>query len=630
MSTDPSAAALGPDNAAADASASPAPAEAPNDLADLAAAIERLEALIANDTAPGPDGSAAVERIADIAFVLHEREVEASLCDALDAAVREISDSGLLKSAGTQRTQEAGELLRDLSRRVSDLMARKQAEEGADVSAAARTPRRAASRFDDEDMATDEEIAAELFATDLPEDDEFARVVAGLAGSLPVRADEEPEPGPPPDAAIAAQLPDEPSDPPPQYSGDTRSAESEGVVTSVAVVEMALVVESGDAVVLGRVSGEFSGESAALPNVAAGEPPAERSSGEVTAAEELREQAPDELLSAALPSPLAVAEAPTAEEISNEIAATETASNETSSNEPAPTEPLPSVELAVDSAAAALNEDSANVSALALPVPDVIAPPDVMAPTNVDENLSPAPPQPSTIATSEPQSPAAAPAAEASAAPLSDRGPVPHDDQSAAELLTTSEPVQKSPVETINPPAVAENADEIFAPVEPTSAEPEPVQPEPVQPKPIESKPVESKPSRTALPDVSIDPDEDPGDLFEPVAVATAKPLTVSGVATSVAAAPAPSNVAAKAEKTPAAASNSEQKPVQSAQPATSAPGIPVSAPSSAKPDAKPQAQPASPRAASAAPQAAPRPGPADPLAPVRALSEEEMIALFS
>ena len=84
------------------------------DLIAIAAAIDRVEALIGAGTAPGPDGSAAAERVADIAFVLHERDVEASLCDALDAAVREICDACALNEAAAQRTHEAAELLHEL------------------------------------------------------------------------------------------------------------------------------------------------------------------------------------------------------------------------------------------------------------------------------------------------------------------------------------------------------------------------------------------------------------------------------------------------------------------------------------------------------------------------------------
>lgn len=61
----------------------------------LMAAIARVEAALGSD-APAkqstrlPDISAAAERLADIAFGLRERGADGTLCDALDAAVREI------------------------------------------------------------------------------------------------------------------------------------------------------------------------------------------------------------------------------------------------------------------------------------------------------------------------------------------------------------------------------------------------------------------------------------------------------------------------------------------------------------------------------------------------------------
>ncbi len=76
-----------------------------NELADrnrraetdaLMAAIVRVEAAVRDDLpakqkALLPDISAAAERLADLAFALRERGAEGTLCDALDAAVREIS-----------------------------------------------------------------------------------------------------------------------------------------------------------------------------------------------------------------------------------------------------------------------------------------------------------------------------------------------------------------------------------------------------------------------------------------------------------------------------------------------------------------------------------------------------------
>jgi len=68
------------------------------DTDSLIAAIARIEAAVRSD-APAkestrrPDVSAAAERLADIAFALRERGAEATLCDALDAALREICDA---------------------------------------------------------------------------------------------------------------------------------------------------------------------------------------------------------------------------------------------------------------------------------------------------------------------------------------------------------------------------------------------------------------------------------------------------------------------------------------------------------------------------------------------------------
>src|SRR5579863_6943299 len=67
----------------------------PADTDSLIAAIARIEAAVRSDaqakeSTRRPDVSAAAERLAGIAFALRERGAEATLCDALDAAVREI------------------------------------------------------------------------------------------------------------------------------------------------------------------------------------------------------------------------------------------------------------------------------------------------------------------------------------------------------------------------------------------------------------------------------------------------------------------------------------------------------------------------------------------------------------
>jgi hypothetical protein len=92
------------------------------DLIDLAAAIGRIEAELAAGTAQALDVLAASERIQDIAFALREREVSAALCDALDAAAREVAEACARNDATTQHASQAALLLRDLGARVNDMI----------------------------------------------------------------------------------------------------------------------------------------------------------------------------------------------------------------------------------------------------------------------------------------------------------------------------------------------------------------------------------------------------------------------------------------------------------------------------------------------------------------------------
>lgn len=192
MSTEPIGAALGRDDAAAAARAPHFTTEPSNALAGIAAAIERVEALL-TACGPGPQSADTVERIADIAFVLHERDVEASLCDALDAAVRELHNANAVKLANVQHVHQAAELLRELSQRVAEVL--HVSPPGADeVGAAAAEPLESASATGElqtsEETSDGDDLNGEipregLFAAALLEDDEFARAVAELAASLP-------------------------------------------------------------------------------------------------------------------------------------------------------------------------------------------------------------------------------------------------------------------------------------------------------------------------------------------------------------------------------------------------------------------------------------------------------------
>ena len=256
MSTDPSAA-IGRIDAAVEESSRP-PGVPPRELADLAAAIARIESLIAEGVAQGPDGTAAVERISDIAFTLQEREVETSLSNTLDAAVREINDVGAFKDASTERKQQAAELLRQLSRRVHDMIAQSQSQANRRSEPAAATNAAQISKRHpvlDEGDGDDDAADADSFKTDVPEDDEFALVVAALTAALP-SLPEFGAPVPIPPAALArdaAPPPDGvlPSELSVETADEGKAAESEPVLPpGESSDEMVVVIESSSALLL--------------------------------------------------------------------------------------------------------------------------------------------------------------------------------------------------------------------------------------------------------------------------------------------------------------------------------------------------------------------------------------------
>lgn len=191
MSTDPIGAAVTLDHPTVIAAPPQIASDQSSELTGIAAAIERVEALLAT-TRPEPEGSDAVERIADIAFVLHERDVERSLCDALDAAVRELSNADAAKQANVQHVRQAAELLRELSVRVSDMIALLQVSRTTGLTngiAHNATPEQGEAAAAEQPVsvdAPDGDIPSEgLFTAETLENDEFARAVADLAASLP-------------------------------------------------------------------------------------------------------------------------------------------------------------------------------------------------------------------------------------------------------------------------------------------------------------------------------------------------------------------------------------------------------------------------------------------------------------
>jgi hypothetical protein len=86
-------------------------------LADFAAAVAQIETVLQPSGTSAQELHFAVERIQDIARALRQRDVEAPLCDALEAAVREVGDALV-------RNDTAAALLREPARRVNDMIAR--------------------------------------------------------------------------------------------------------------------------------------------------------------------------------------------------------------------------------------------------------------------------------------------------------------------------------------------------------------------------------------------------------------------------------------------------------------------------------------------------------------------------
>jgi hypothetical protein len=103
------------------------PTEMPRELfarlVDLDAAIAEVEPTLAG----GPDSLSeplfAAERIDDIAVALRQRNVEPVLCDALEAAAREVGDALVRNKVAAASSQSAIAQSRDLGRRVKEIIA---------------------------------------------------------------------------------------------------------------------------------------------------------------------------------------------------------------------------------------------------------------------------------------------------------------------------------------------------------------------------------------------------------------------------------------------------------------------------------------------------------------------------
>jgi hypothetical protein len=173
----------------------PPRADAAGDLMEIAAAIDRIEAALAAGTPPASDISAAIERLLDIAFMLHERPVEATLCDGLDAAIREISQANMRSESTAAGIREAAELVGALAGRVREMMALSSAVRGTHQPAGANV---------------DATSGAGFFELATNDGETFAAAVAELAASLPTLGEAPSEPveaAPEPESGQGAPTP---------------------------------------------------------------------------------------------------------------------------------------------------------------------------------------------------------------------------------------------------------------------------------------------------------------------------------------------------------------------------------------------------------------------------------------
>jgi hypothetical protein len=93
------------------------------DCRELASMVDTVAAEISAAGVCGHDEIAAVERIQDVAFALRERAVEPALCDALEAANRELTGALARSEAAAERAQVALVELRRLADRINTVAA---------------------------------------------------------------------------------------------------------------------------------------------------------------------------------------------------------------------------------------------------------------------------------------------------------------------------------------------------------------------------------------------------------------------------------------------------------------------------------------------------------------------------
>jgi hypothetical protein len=264
------------------------------DFMEIAAAIDRIEAALAPGMTPAPDVSAAIERLSDIAFMLHERPVEATLCDGLDAAIREISEAGIRAESTAAGVREAAELVRALAGRVREMMTLSSASRGASQPAGENV---------------DATSGAGFFKLATNDGETFAEAVAELAASLPaftdapdepVEAAPEPESGQGAPAPAAEIAPSDnvllPADEAQHTATETGNPENDTAPPQLASTDVSL----SEAV----LNQAFSDDYFSSPNISSAAPAREETGSEQALSEEPPSEAPAQNFSPApVPGP---------------------------------------------------------------------------------------------------------------------------------------------------------------------------------------------------------------------------------------------------------------------------------------------------------------------------------------
>ena len=110
------------DAATAAASPTPVPTGLADGLGRVSATIRQIESVLKANGALALEVHFAIERIQDVAMALRMREVDAALCDTLEASIREVGDAIVRNDAAAARTQGAAALLCDLGKRIDQML----------------------------------------------------------------------------------------------------------------------------------------------------------------------------------------------------------------------------------------------------------------------------------------------------------------------------------------------------------------------------------------------------------------------------------------------------------------------------------------------------------------------------